>query len=328
MILADKIIELRKKSGMSQEELAEKLGVSRQSVSKWESAQSTPDLNRILKMSEVFGVSTDYLLKDEIDLIKSESTADTSIEDVHDETVPPLTHVSMKEANDFLNKNKNHAFLTALGVALCIVSVTPPIFLGIFNNSAIADLSAIFMFLIIAVAVGLFIFSGMSMKPFDFLSKKCIDTEYGVDGMVKEKKNHYQQKHIMMTAIGVMLCILSVVPAIACGVISGNEFTDMLGPLLLFWFIAVGVFLIVQASITNSGYKILLEEDNFSRERKTSHPVAKSHHIVSAYWCIVTAIYLCYSFITFDWGRSWIIWPVAAVLCPVVTMIAKAFDKK
>ena len=53
MILADKIIELRKKSGMTQDELAEKLGVSRQSVSKWEGAQSTPDLARILKLAEI-----------------------------------------------------------------------------------------------------------------------------------------------------------------------------------------------------------------------------------------------------------------------------------
>ena len=68
MILADKIIELRKRSGMSQEELAEKLGVSRQSVSKWEGAQSTPDINRILQLSEIFSVSTDTLLKDEADL--------------------------------------------------------------------------------------------------------------------------------------------------------------------------------------------------------------------------------------------------------------------
>ncbi|MDE5862688.1 MAG: helix-turn-helix domain-containing protein, partial [Ruminococcus sp.] len=59
MILADKIIELRKKAGMSQDELAEQMGVSRQSVSKWEGAQSIPDLNKILKMSEIFGVSTD-----------------------------------------------------------------------------------------------------------------------------------------------------------------------------------------------------------------------------------------------------------------------------
>ena len=64
MILADKIAELRKKNGWSQEELAGQLGVSRQSVSKWESASSMPDLDKILKMSEIFGVSTDYLLKD------------------------------------------------------------------------------------------------------------------------------------------------------------------------------------------------------------------------------------------------------------------------
>ena len=67
MIMADKIMELRKKNGWSQEELAEKLGVSRQAVSKWESAQSAPDTQRILEMSRIFGVSTDYLLKDELD---------------------------------------------------------------------------------------------------------------------------------------------------------------------------------------------------------------------------------------------------------------------
>ena len=68
MILADKIIELRKRNGWSQEELAEKLNVSRQSISKWEGAQSIPDMNRILKLSEVFGVSTDCLLRDDMDL--------------------------------------------------------------------------------------------------------------------------------------------------------------------------------------------------------------------------------------------------------------------
>ncbi len=67
MILADKIVNLRKKAGWSQEELAEKMGVSRQSISKWEGAQSVPDMNRILKLSEVFHVSTDYLLRDDME---------------------------------------------------------------------------------------------------------------------------------------------------------------------------------------------------------------------------------------------------------------------
>ena len=57
MILADKIILLRKKEGWSQEELAEQLGVSRQAVSKWESARSVPDMDKLLTMSRIFGVT-------------------------------------------------------------------------------------------------------------------------------------------------------------------------------------------------------------------------------------------------------------------------------
>ena len=67
MIFADKLVDLRKKSGWSQEELAEKLNVSRQAVSKWEGAQSVPDMARIIQLSELFGVSTDYLLKDSLE---------------------------------------------------------------------------------------------------------------------------------------------------------------------------------------------------------------------------------------------------------------------
>lgn len=67
MILAEKILELRKQNGWSQEELAEKLDVSRQSVSKWEGAQAVPDLDKVLQMGNLFGVSTDYLLKDEME---------------------------------------------------------------------------------------------------------------------------------------------------------------------------------------------------------------------------------------------------------------------
>ena len=66
MILADKITALRKKASWSQEELAEQLGVTRQSVSKWEGAQSVPDMDKVVQMSRLFGVTTDFLLKDEL----------------------------------------------------------------------------------------------------------------------------------------------------------------------------------------------------------------------------------------------------------------------
>ena len=97
MILADKIIEERKKNGWTQEELAQKLGVSRQSVSKWESAGAIPDLKKIIQLADLFGVSTDYLLKDEVEKENTETICDTDCE---------LHRVSMEEANTYMDEKK------------------------------------------------------------------------------------------------------------------------------------------------------------------------------------------------------------------------------
>ena len=63
MTIGDRIQNLRKTKGMSQEELADAIGVSRQAVSKWESEQAAPDLEKVIIMSDLFEVTTDYLLK-------------------------------------------------------------------------------------------------------------------------------------------------------------------------------------------------------------------------------------------------------------------------
>ncbi|MDD7020660.1 MAG: helix-turn-helix transcriptional regulator, partial [Hornefia butyriciproducens] len=99
MILADKIMELRKRAGWSQEQLAERLGVSRQSVSKWESAQSIPDMSKILQLSGLFGVSTDYLLKDEIE--EADVTSDAGVMECDGEETS-LRRVTMEMAGSFL----------------------------------------------------------------------------------------------------------------------------------------------------------------------------------------------------------------------------------
>lgn len=64
MNLSEKIMLLRKKQGWSQEELANRLNISRQSISKWESGQSQPDIDKIILLSQLFQVTTDYLLLD------------------------------------------------------------------------------------------------------------------------------------------------------------------------------------------------------------------------------------------------------------------------
>ena len=100
---------LRKEQGWSQEELAVRLGVSRQSVSKWESMASLPDLDKILKMSELFGVSTDYLLKDEapqeVGCINGETDEEDTARTVTLEQVLAFAqaYVPPKKINETLN---------------------------------------------------------------------------------------------------------------------------------------------------------------------------------------------------------------------------------
>ncbi|MBO5572120.1 MAG: helix-turn-helix transcriptional regulator [Ruminococcus sp.] len=320
MIFADKLIELRKKSGMSQEELAEKLGVSRQSVSKWEGAQSTPDLNRILEISKIFDVTTDYLLKDEI-----EASKEISEKSISDETEPPLRRVSMEEANTFLNSNGKRAVLTAIGVALCILCVTPMILLEGFFGSGIEAVGIVIMFLMIAGAVGLFIFSGSLMSPYKYLEKEAIDTEYGVSGMAKEKKEKHRPSHIRDIVIGVILFILCVIPIIVIETVTDSDSAEVIGIVSMFVMVAAGVYLIVRSSIINGGYLKLLEEDDYSREKKQNS--SNGSIAMAIYWPIITAVFLGYSFLTNDWGRSWIIWPVAGLLAVPVVMFEKMLKK-
>jgi len=326
MIMADKIIELRKKNGWSQEELAEKLNVSRQSVSKWEGAQSVPDLNKVLAMAEVFGVSTDYLLKDELE--QTEYLQEEFYESKAAERGEPVRHVSLEEANAFLHVNLQSAGQIAMGVMLCILSPVLLILLAVAGETQVVsfteDQGAVFgvivLFLFLAGAVAIFVRNGLRMSEYDYLEKEWIETEYGVTGMVKERKKEYEQTHTRELVIGIMLCVLAVIPLFAGALIDDDN--DMLLAIctcVLLAVIACGVHLIVRTSVIWGGFQRLLEEGDYCRDQKHS----RRRNIMTIYWAIVTALYLGYSFLTFRWESSWIIWPVAGVLGAVVAGIEK-----
>lgn len=209
MILADKIIEERKKLGLSQEELAEKLSVSRQAVSKWESAQSVPDLQKIIAMSELFSVSTDYLLKDDAQPEKSVSDGLDS-----DRTI---RRVSMEEANAFLSAMVEQSEAVSLGVLLCILC---PVLLIFLNGLAEGNVCGVTetvacgiglaaLFIQVTLAVFLFVRNGGKTERFDYLEKEEFETAYGVTGLVKEKKAAYEPTYIRFLSLGIALCVLS-----------------------------------------------------------------------------------------------------------------------
>ena len=169
MILGDKILQLRKQNGWSQEELAAQLGVSRQSVSKWESGTSIPDLERILKISQIFGVSTDYLLKDEME------EASEEVKFVIEEEEESLRKVSLEEAGEYLEEIKSYAPKMAAAVAVCILSPIPLILLGgmseygklSINENMAGGIGTAILLLLIACAVGVFISLGIKMEKYE-----------------------------------------------------------------------------------------------------------------------------------------------------------------
>ena len=184
MILADKIIQLRKKNGWSQEELAEQMNVSRQAVCKWEGAQSIPDINKLIQLSRLFNVSMDYLLKDEMEEVVY--NVDSSQGEIVTEEKNPKRFVSMEEANAFLKVKEETSGKIAFGVFLCILS---PI--GMFLLAGAAEcnlipmtedmaggLGMILLLLIVAPAVAIFIRCGMKTSPYEFLENEEIETQF------------------------------------------------------------------------------------------------------------------------------------------------------
>lgn len=311
MILADKIIEERKKNGWSQEELANKLGVSRQAVSKWESSGSIPDLQRILQMSELFGVTTDYLLKDEIE------------EEPLNEYVETKTiKVSMEEANQYLDMKSRGSRIVANATSLCILSPVPLIVLGTMTEDhTLVGSSLVFLLVLIAIAVYLFVNYGIRDAFMQHLEKESFETEYGVSGMVRERREQYEPTFTRNIAIGVVLCILSVIPTIMAGVMEADDSTSGISVGLLLIIVSIGVNILIRAGMIKSSYDTLLQEGEYTKEEK--HLKKKTDNFSGAYWCFVVATYLGWSFWTNNWKMTWIIWPVAGVLYASVLGIVK-----
>ena len=336
MILAEKIMQLRKKNGWSQEELAEQMKVSRQSVSKWESGSSIPDLNKILLLAQIFDVSTDYLLKDELGeeaIAEESSIVACGMEgdigcDAKSRIVPEpeVRKVSLDEAVSYMGDSLIAAKRMAVGVAMCIISPILLMVLAVYAEEGLIPISEdmaggigiILVLLFVAPAVVLFITVGMRMERYQYFEKEQIELEYGVAGIVKERKQAYTETYTAGILIGVTLCILSAVPLFAAAFQAEDRIVILcVAGLLLI--VAVAVYILVRVMTVRFCYDKLLQENEYTLRKKAA--ARRNSKWEAIYWPLIVAVYLAYSFWTMDWERSWIIWPVAAVLSVVLSAI-------
>lgn len=325
MILADKIITLRKRYNWSQEELAMKLNISRQSVSKWESGTSVPDLDKIITLSQIFGVSTDYLLKDGIELDPLSPQTDYGEEG--------LRHITVEEANEFMSLKKKMAPRLAVTTALFLFAPIPLIVMGglseytsLITEDVAGGLGSIILLLVIGGCVASYILNGMQQEKYEYLEKESFNLLYGIEGIVRKKQDDFAPIHRSCTAIATTLCICSVIPLLVAAAFNSTDLIYVLCVAILLALIGVAVYLYCWSGDIFDSFQILLQEGEFTEAAKREKKRMSPYSVI--YWCIITAIYLGISFYTSAWKETWIIWPVSGVFYVAFYSIVKLMHRK
>ncbi|MGL5440130.1 MAG: helix-turn-helix domain-containing protein [Filifactoraceae bacterium] len=308
MIIADKILYLRKKNNLSQEELAEKLGVSRQSISKWEGALSIPDISKIMAMAQFFGVSTDYLLKDEVE----------KLEYAGDETVGGKL-VSLEDAKKFISAYRKDAFEEAIAVSCFVLSIVPLIIVKALSEEKFIDenignaIGIILLLVLNVLGIGILIMK-RSLYSFRYIKDGDFDLGFGVKGVINEEVDRVILKGKKFKALAMAFLIFSILPLTVSQFFNASDLLTSELVVLLLVMISIGIIILTIGKGEKEAYEVLLGEKEI---RKNSNNWA----VGTVYWSIVTVIYLGWSFMTYDWGRTWIVWVIGALLAKPVNII-------
>lgn len=349
-MIGEKIAELRRTNNMSQEELADRLGISRQSVSKWESGQSLPDIEKLPLLSDIFHVSIDYLVKE--DTVPAVQTVQAEPEP--EEPSPSMKEdapfrderfrsweesvrktffsgrekeekgkyiLRKEEAEEFIDLREEKGRRVSLGVAECVGSIIPiMVSLGVselfpfIHEAAAVPIGVVGMFIMIAHAVAGFINASNIGKQYEFLDKTEILPEYEAEEVIEQRCPLMKMKSRSDITTGVVLCILSVTPFLIGAALT--EMTDLIAfgcCAAMFAMIAEAVRRFVKAGYASGTVNRLMQEGDFSVEMK------RKMDFESIYWTIITIVYVTYSTVTGSWHISWIIWVIAGIAWPLIS---------
>lgn len=264
MILSEKIMELRKRNGLSQEEFGAEIGVSRQAVSKWEMAQSTPDLNKIMAISEFFGVPTDFLLKDEYDLSflekeKKEAVQETVKEFSEDPRVSEKNMIELPEINGYLDMKKKAAKNFVAAVFLFWISPFAGIYFS-YRNEALIPAGVLTELIVLCISAVILIITLWKLSKFRDLFKEGSELAYGVRGIVEESARKFERGFLLGIIIGVISLISFVIPMVAVSAFTNaGEAAMIIAAYIMLLLFAFGSSCIIYVLTINHGYKKVLK---------------------------------------------------------------------
>ncbi len=302
MSLGQNLQFLRKQKDMTQEQLAELLEVSRQSVSKWESDSTYPETDKLLQITNLFHCTLDDLMQKDI---SSQYVEDKNHYDQH--------------KNQFSKWITTGVGLILFGLTMCaFFSTVLPEIEG-FDMDIIA---AIVFFLFVVVAVAIFIITGLQDSYF---AKKHPFIE---DFYTEEERDIFHKKNITLITSGVVLIIVGLIFVMAAEAITLPEYIgqgninleDLMGSVFLLC-VTIAVTLFVYAGTQSSKYNIKHYNLMQDRNSQTYKNDKKKGLYCGCIMMVATMIFLACGFIGNLWKLSWVVYPIFGIFCGIITTI-------
>lgn len=305
----------RKKLCITQEEIADRLFVSRQTVSRWENGAVIPDVEMLICICDLFECDMDTLLRKDASVSEETDTNDSKRKSSYDK---------------HMNK---YAVLIAVGVALILIGVTLVVFLNAAPSLELLSVVLLFVFIFFAAAV--FIYSGI--EHVSFMRENPTAIPYS-----KEEVNLFSKKFTWYIIIATGLIVLGLIFVVISNysdksVPNGMDKTvwEHISVGIFLSFITVAVFLYVYSGMLYSKYNV----DEYNTESAKEGFVATdknekackknrvSDAVSGAIMLSATALFMIFGFFFDAWHPAWAIFPIGALCCGIFSVIYDAFQK-
>lgn len=228
---------------------------------------------------------------------------------------------SLDEARYLIEENKREG--NKVGFSILIILIGAGL-IPTFTTFNAVEIGVILLLILVAGAVGVFVTSGSKLAT---MEKRLFDennsfylTDHDYE-MIEEEFFQYEENQRFKIPIGVMLCIISVIPLLAFAFLDQQLLLERFGIVLLTTIVGIGVFQFVTYGMTHTAYEKVLSIGEYSLAERTFQK--KIEPIESIYWIGVTAIYFLWSFTTMNWGITWIVWPIAGVFWALTSLVLK-----
>lgn len=320
MNISQNLQYLRKRDKITQEELADKLGVSRQSVSKWETGEAYPETDKLITLCDLFGVSLDELMRTDL----------MATVNISEEPKPKACDggIFAAEMDKFSRAIAAGVFLILFGVAVCVALAGYSYMLEDRYAELVAVMGGVVVLLFVAVAVFLFIFYGISNDRF----KK--ENPVIERGMSEAQIKAFSKKFSLMMALlvsGILAGVIFLVTMFAlidAGIVfAANK--DAGGCFITSIFLAllsVCVGGLTYYGIQHSKYDLAEYNRQTGKELNPSPRSKLKDAICGAVMMFATALFLVLGFVGGWWHPAWVVFPVGGIICGIIGAIMNAKD--